>query len=446
MTYDLIIIGSGPAGYVSAIRAGQTGLKTLVIDKKYVGGMCLNWGCIPTKALIESAKTYRTVKTASAFGITGIAPEELGFDWKQAVTRTQGVVSRLSKGIEFLWKKNGVDFLSAEASILSPTTVSANNQIFETKAIAIATGSKPLPGPQGAIELEDLLQLELLPSKPVIWGRGSVALELAQMFDLLDRKPIIVTPKLPLVPQLDDHLNTWIERKLKKDKIQVLPESEVTYSNGKLIHQDKELEQDGIINAGFRAATLPESKVTLELHNGFIKTDADLQTSVPGIYAIGDVNGRSYLAHAASAQGLAMVDHLQGKEGGYSDAQIPINIYSKPEIAQVGQTERELKASGQDYQSQEFPLTANGKALAEGTAEGFIRLLFEPKYKQVLGVQIIAENATDMIAEAGLMLELEGTIYDLAKTVHAHPTVSEIFMEAGAAGVAALAVAPSPGC
>lgn len=446
MTYDLIIIGSGPAGYVSAIRAGQTGLKTLVIDKKYVGGMCLNWGCIPTKALIESAKTYRTVKTAAAFGITGIDPEQLGFDWKQAVTRTQGVVGRLTKGIEFLWKKNGVDFLSAEASILSPTTVSANNQIFETKAIAIATGSKPLSGPKGAIELENLLALEDLPRKPVIWGRGSVALELAQMFDLLDRKPIIITPKLPLVPQLDDHLNTWIERKLKKDKIQVLPESEVTYSNGKLIYQDKELEQDGIINAGFRAATLPESKVAIELHNGFIKTDADLQTSVPGIYAIGDVNGRSYLAHAASAQGLAMVDHLQGKEGGYSDAQIPINIYSKPEIAQVGQTERELKASGQEYQSQEFPLTANGKALAEGTAEGFIRLLFEPKYKQVLGVQIIAENATDMIAEAGLMLELEGTIYDLAKTVHAHPTVSEIFMEAGAAGVAALAVAPSPGC
>lgn len=435
MTYDLIIIGSGPAGYVSAIRAGQTGLKTLVIDKKYVGGMCLNWGCIPTKALIESAKTYRTVKTASAFGITGIAPEELGFDWKQAVTRTQGVVSRLSKGIEFLWKKNGVDFLSAEASILSPTTVSANNQIFETKAIAIATGSKPLPGPQGAIELEDLLQLELLPSKPVIWGRGSVALELAQMFDLLDRKPIIVTPKLPLVPQLDDHLNTWIERKLKKDKIRVLLESEVSYQNGKLIYQDTELEQDGIINAGFRGAVLPESKLQLDLHHGFIKTDADLQTSVPGIYAIGDVNGRSYLAHAASAQGLAMVDHLHGKAGGYSDAQIPLNIYSRPEIAQVGQTERELKDSGQEYESREFPLTANGKALAEGNAEGFIRLLFEPKYKQVLGVQIIAENATDMIAEAGLMLELEGTVYDLAKTVHAHPTVSEIFMEAGAAAL-----------
>ena len=438
MSYDLIIIGSGPAGYVSAIRAGQTGLKTLVIDKKYVGGMCLNWGCIPTKALIESAKAYRAVKNSAAFGVTGFDPEQLGFDWRKAVSRSQGVVNRLSKGIEYLWKKNGVDFLMAEAKILSPNTISANNQIFETRAIAIATGSVPLPGPKDAIELENLMQLEELPKKPVIWGRGSVALELAQMFDMLDRKPIIITPKLPMVPQLDDHLNTWIERKLKKDKILVLLESDVTLSKGKLIYKDAPLDYDAVINAGFRGAVLPESKMEFDLQYGFIKTDDNLLSSVPGIYAIGDVNGKSYMAHAASAQGLAMVEHLHGREQSYQEGQIPVNIYTKPEIAQVGMTEKELKAAGIEYLSQENQLTSNGKALAEGNAEGFIRLLFEPKYKQVLGVQIIAENATDMIAEAGLMLEMEGTIYDLAKTIHAHPTVSEVFMEAGAAAEAAI--------
>ncbi|HPS38083.1 MAG TPA: FAD-dependent oxidoreductase, partial [Candidatus Cloacimonadota bacterium] len=182
-------------------------------------------------------------------------------------------------------------------------------------------------------------------------------------------------------------------------------------------------------------AIIPLSEIEFAFEDGYLKTDEHLQTSVPGVYAVGDVNGRSYLAHAASAQGLAVVNHLQGKQTLYDDSKVPLNIYTKPEMAQIGMTEDQLKQSGIEYKTSEYPLTANGKALAEGNAEGSIRLLYETKYKQVLGVQIIAENATDMIAEAGVIMELEGTVYDLASTIHAHPTVSEVFMEAGSAAV-----------
>jgi len=437
MQYDLIIIGSGPAGYVSAIRAGQTGLKTLVIDKKYVGGMCLNWGCIPTKSLIESAKLYYSIRNAGSFGISGIDPDKLDFDWTKAVTRTEGVVKRLTKGIEYLWKKNGVEFLQAEAKILSPTSVLADNRVFEAKNLMIATGSKPaaLSHIPDAVELENLLRLDDLPHKPVIYGRGAVAIELAQMFWLLGRKVTIVASGFPLIPKLNDQLNRWMETKLKKDKIVVIPESETSYKDGHLYHKEELMDYDAILNSSLRQAIIPLSEIEFAFEDGYLKTDEHLQTSVPGVYAVGDVNGRSYLAHAASAQGLAVVNHLQGKQTLYDDSKVPLNIYTKPEMAQIGMTEQQLKEAGIEYKTSEYPLTANGKALAEGNAEGSIRLLYETKYKQVLGVQIIAENATDMIAEAGVIMELEGTVYDLASTIHAHPTVSEVFMEAGSAAV-----------
>ncbi len=437
MQYDLIIIGSGPGGYVSAIRAGQTGLKTLVIDKKYIGGMCLNWGCIPTKSLIESAKTSRKVMTAMDFGITGIDPEKVGFDWAKAVGRTETVVKRLTKGIEYLWKKNGVDFILGEAKITGQNEVTVNNQVITAKNIIIATGSKPMPIelPERPVELEELLSQPELAQKPVLYGRGAITVEIAQLFKLLGREPIIVTDDEPLIPGLDDALNSWILKKLKKDKIQVLPQSEVSYKDGKMQYKGDILVYDAVINTSLRRAILPSCYTDIATHNGYISTDENFMTSIPNVYAIGDVNGRSYLAHAASAQGLKVVDWLHGNQREYDDKKIPINIYSQPEMAQIGITEQAAKQTGTEYQIKEYPLTANGKALAEGNTEGMIRMIFEPKYKQVIGMQIIAENATDMIAEAGVMMELEGTIYDLSNTIHAHPTVSEVFMEVGSAAL-----------
>ncbi len=431
MLYDVIIIGSGPAGYVAAIRAGQTGLKTLVIDRKYIGGMCLNWGCIPTKSILESAKLFKRIKNeASEFGIGGYNPDDLSFNWAQAVKRSKGIVQKLGKGIEYLWKKNGVEFLMSDAKILSPTEVEADNRIYNTKNIIIATGSRPVKQSlfPDAIELEDFFLLDNLPEKPALYGRGAIILEFAQLFSMLGKHPTIISTGSPLIPKLDAHLEAYVIRKLKKDKIAVIPQADIRFDADGVHHGDSILEFDAVINCNLREAVLPASDVVLTQKEGYLDVDLRYRTSVPNIFAAGDVNGISYLAHAASAQGLSIINLINGIE----DEKIPdypINIYSEPEIAQLGLTEAELKDSGMDYKVKEMPLSANGKALAEGTSEGFIRLLFENKYRQVLGVQIVAANATDLISEAGVLLELEGTVYDLARTVHAHPTIAEVFMD-----------------
>lgn len=434
MVYDLIVIGSGPAGYVGAIKAGQRGLKTLVVDKKYVGGMCLNWGCIPTKSLLESAKMLHKVKSAAEFGIGGIDPADLSFDWQQALKRTQQIVSKLSRGIEFLWKKNGVEFLKAEAKILSPTQVEADNRILETKNILIATGSRPAQRKDfpDALSLEDLYGLETLPEKPLLAGRGANLVELAQFFQMIGKQPIILADDLPLMPSLDAYLESYIQKQLKKNKIPVIPTTEAVIKDNHLVYNDKEHIFDMVINVSFRSAVLPESVPVLDLENGFIKTDRTHQSNIPGIYAAGDVNGKSYLAHVASAQALEVIDTIMNVELPQDERQYPLNIYSEPEMAQIGFTEEQIKAQNLDYKINQYPLSANGKALTEGSADGFIRILFETKYNEVLGVQIVAANATDLISEAGILMELEGTTYDLARTIHAHPTVAEVYMDAGA--------------
>lgn len=433
MVYDLIIIGSGPAGYVGAIKAGQRGLKTLVIDKKYVGGMCLNWGCIPTKSLLESAKMLQKVKSAAEFGITGINPQELAFDWQQAVKRTFQIVSKLSRGIEFLWKKNGVEFLMAEAKILSPTQVEADKRIFETKSILIATGSRPAPRPDfhNALSLEELYSLDRLPEKPLLVGRGANLVELAQFFRMIGKEPIILADELPLMPSLDVYLENFIHKKLKKDKIPLIPIREAIIKDKHIIYKEKEYPFDRAINISFRTAVLPEIKPDIAMEGDFIKTDINHQCSIPGIYAAGDVNGKSYLAHVASAQALEVIDTIMKVQLPVVERTYPLNIYSEPEMAQIGITEAQIKAKGIEYRVNQYSLSANGKALAEGTADGFIRILYETKYNEVLGVQIVAANATDLISEAGILMELEGTTFDLARTIHAHPTVAEIYMDAG---------------
>jgi dihydrolipoamide dehydrogenase len=433
MVYDLIIIGSGPAGYVGAIKAGQRGLKTLVIDKKYVGGMCLNWGCIPTKSLLESAKMMRKVKSAEEFGITGIDLDALGFDWAHAVKRTQKIVAKLTRGIEFLWKKNGVEFLKAEAKILSPTEVEADKRIFETKNILIATGSRPAPRQDfaDALSLENIYELESLPEKPLLVGRGANLVELAQFFHLVGKEPIILADELPLMPSLDTYLESFIQKKIMKDKIPLIPISEAVIKDKVILYKDKEYPYDMAINISFRSAVLPDITPDITLENGFIKTDRRHMSSVSGIYAAGDVNGKSYLAHVASAQALEVIDAIMKVEMPAEERAYPLNIYSDPEMAQIGLTEDQIKAKDLDYKVNQYPLSANGKALTEGSSEGFIRVIYETKYNEVLGVQMVSEHATDLISEAGILMELEGTTFDLARTIHAHPTVSEIYMDAG---------------
>jgi dihydrolipoamide dehydrogenase len=448
MDYDLIIIGAGPGGYVAAIRAGQTGLKTAIIEKSNVGGMCLNWGCIPTKALLESAKRLQLVKKAGDFGIDGIDPKQLSFNWQKAVKRTERIVNRLTKGVQFLLKKNGVEVVTGTASINADKSVSANNVLYPYKNLIIATGSIPSPL-SGAVpgdvvvDVEDLLKLEEMPEKVVVLGNGPHAVELAQFFNMAGKTVTLVTTETILIPQVDPFLRDFAAKMLKKAKIDVMMSSAIKgFENGELIIETENDKQgkagkripcDKLINASQRTAVVPGSGINLEMENGFIKVNDNLETPVKDIYAVGDVNGKSIFAHAASAQGLYVVNRINGiaQTSLFETEKFPVNIYTYPEMAQVGFTEPQIQAVNTKYKVSEFPLTANGKALTEGETEGLIRMLSDKKYGEVLGVQIIAPHATDMIAEASLIMEMEGTVYDVAQTIHAHPTISEVFMEAG---------------
>ncbi len=442
MDYDLIIIGSGPAGYVAAIRAGQMGIKTAIIEKENVGGMCLNWGCIPSKSVIESAKLFRKIKQdAETFGVDGLDQDKIKFNWKQATRRANDIVSKLTHGVSYLLKKNGVDIIKGEAKINADKSVSVANRKLHAKNIVIATGSVSpalkanLPEDK-VMNIKNLWQTEELPQNIVVVGQNAVAVELAQFFKMSGRTVSLVAPSEHILPLADKYLSDFMLRKLKKDGIKLITNAEVnaetsTLENGRLIIGDEQLSCDLVINAKTRTAVLPDSEPDFEMENGFLKVDEYNRTSIEGIFAIGDVNGRSFYAHIGSAQGLHTVNYIKGIKEPMDYNKYPLNMYSDPEIAQIGRTEEQLQEEGIDYKVSQFPLSANGKAMAEGTKEGFIRMLSEKKYGQVLGVQIAAPNATDMIAEASAFMAVESTVYDVARTVHAHPTISEVFMEAG---------------
>jgi dihydrolipoamide dehydrogenase len=440
MKYDLIIIGSGPAGYVAAIRAGQVGLRTAIIEKESIGGMCLNWGCIPSKAVIESAKLYnRILKDASDFGIDGIDNKKVSFDFNKATERANKIVGKLTNGIEFLLKKNGVEIIKGEAEITSEKTVTVNNRSLDAENIIISTGTY-FPKIKSkeknlVVELKDLFADRKLPKNVVVYGINSTAIEMAQFFALIGKKVTLVVPGKRIMPMADEYLANYMIKTLKKHKVNIIFETEIIstdkiYRDKKLHLNDQVVDCDLILNAQTRKAVVPKSKPVLELEDGFVKINNNCMTSVDGIYAIGDVNGKSKFAHIASAQGLFVVNRLKGVTTELDLKKYPLNMYTVPEIAQIGRTEAELKEQGIKYKVSEFPLSANGKAMTEGTDEGFIRILSEVKYGEVLGVQIAAANATDLIAEATAFMQVESTVYDVAKTIHAHPTISEVFMEA----------------
>jgi dihydrolipoamide dehydrogenase len=441
MKYDLIIIGAGPAGYVAAARAGQVGMEVMIIDKQYIGGMCLNWGCIPTKAMLESAKMMQRAKEAASFGIDGIIPGNVTLNWDAALKRADGVVKKLVRGIEFLWKKNGVEYLQAEAVIIDEHHVEANEQVFETEHILICTGSKPMKlegvPEEKLLEMENLFQWHDLPQNIVVWGHGTVAVEYTQFLYLIGKNITLISPTVDILPGLDSYISDFLSKTFKRDKIPVYISSKLEITKESTIKiADKDIPFDKILNCSYRKAILPAMKIKLELdERGFIKSNDMMQTSIPSIYVAGDVSGKSFLAHTGSAQGMQAVNHMKGIHEEFDLKKSPLNIYSDPEIAQIGQTEQQLKEQGIEYKVGIYFLLANGKALSEGNSEGFVRILSEPKYGEVLGVQIVAPNATDMISEASILMTVEGTVYDIAQTIHAHPTVSEVFMDAGMASV-----------
>ncbi len=442
MNYDVIIIGSGPAGYVAAIRAGQVGLKTAIIEKDKVGGMCLNWGCIPSKSVIESAKLYKKIKhEASSFGITGFDEKNIGFDWNRSVKRADSIVKKLTAGINFLFKKNGVELIIGTAKIISENTVWVDNRLIEAKNIIIATGSdqekihSSLPD-NLIVEISQLFKDRQIPGNIVVLGQNTVAIELVQFFNLIEKNVTLLVPGKKIMPMADNYLSEYVKNLLLKSGIKIIFDVDpdlknFEYTEGNLVSGEIKTPCEMLINSRTRKGIIPESDININVENGFIVTDEHLRTNIPSIFAIGDVNGKSYFAHIASAEGLHVINYIKGVEEKINFKKYPLNMYTVPEVAQIGYTENEIKENGTDYKVSEFSLSANGKAMTEGDNIGFGRLLSDNKYGEVLGVQIVAPHATDMIAEAAAFMQVESTVYDVAKTVHAHPTISEIFMEAG---------------
>ncbi len=430
--YDLIVIGSGPAGYTAAIKAAQNGLKTLVIERNKLGGMCLNWGCVPTNINIESARRYHDVKNCAEMGVVGIDPAKIELDWERVVERQNKIVDRLKKGVDHLFKKYNVEFVTAEAKIISETKVQAGDKVYDTKFILIATGShhpdsKDHPD---AIHVRKHTLETIMPDSPLVFGYGTALVEIAQFFALIGKKPIILASSLPMIPELDKELQNFIRQNFRRLGVPIIPESEAKVLEDRVLYEGKEYFFDRKINVSKRVANIPQMDIEIEMENGFIKADRVNRTNIPNIFAAGEVNGKGYYAHMASAQGLEAVKSMLGVPLPERENIYPINLYTYPEIAQIGITEQEAIAKGCEYKTRKYPLTANAKALAQGMTEGFVRIIYDPVYDEIMGAQIVSANATDIISEIALLINMNGSMKDLSRAIHAHPTISEVFVDA----------------
>jgi len=438
MSYDCVIVGGGPGGYVAAIRAAQLGLKTAVVERAKLGGQCLNWGCIPSKALMESAKLLDRARRAADFGVAGVDPKALKLDWKKAVARKDKIVVKLVRGVEFLMKKNGVEVVEGEGVVLGPTRVAVGERELATKHVLLATGAVPDETPVKGLPAELVATVPVfyslpeLPGRILVYGGGGPACETAMMLALAGEAVELAAPGERLLPFLDDELGDFVLKRLKKLKVPVhLGVDALSGKAGAVQAGAATVAADLVVNCAERLPVRPRflGPAPARDGRGYVKADAHGRTSVPGLYAAGDVAGLLW-AQAASAQGAAAVAHMAGKPAPAPLERIPVNLYLDPEIASVGLSERELKARGVAYRKGEFSLSVNGKALAEGQNEGFVKVLADEKYGEVLGVHVVAASATDLIAEAVAHLQLESTLEDIAGVIHAHPTLSEAFWEA----------------
>lgn len=448
--YDLIILGSGPGGYVAAIRASQLGLKTAIIEKESLGGICLNWGCIPTKALIKSAEVFDYLKHAEDYGLK---IKEYDKDFNAVVNRSRNVANTMSKGVNFLMKKNKIDVIIGHGTLLpgKKVLVQSENEEKEVSAehIIIATGARAReltnlkPDGKKIIEYRKAMTLEKQPKKMVIVGSGAIGVEFAYFYNAMGTEVTIVEYQPRIVPVEDEDISKQMEKIFVKSGIKVLTSSEVkeVQENGKtlklIIEKDgksSDIDADVVLSAvGIKAniENIGLEELGVNVKNDKIVVDSFYNTNVPGYYAIGDVTGGQSLAHVASAEGIICVEKIAGLDVDKLDYEnIPGCTYSQPEIASVGLTELQAKEKGYELKVGKFPFTASGKAQASGTPDGFIKVIFDAKYGEWLGCHMIGSGVTDMIAEAVLGRKLETTGHEVLKSVHPHPTMSEAVMEA----------------
>jgi dihydrolipoamide dehydrogenase len=451
MKYDIIVLGSGPGGYVTAIRASQLGFKVAVIEKENLGGICLNWGCIPTKALLKSAQVFDYLKHASDYGLT---VKEFDKDFTAVVKRSRDVADGMSKGVQFLMKKNKIDVIDGFGKVKPGKKVdvtAADGKVTEYSAdhIIIATGarSRELPNlPQDGkkvIGYRQAMTLAEQPKKMIVVGSGAIGVEFAHFYNAMGTEVTIVEFMPNVVPVEDEDISKQFERSLKKSGITVMTNSSVeridTSGNGvkafvKTAKGEEVLEADILLSAvgiktNIENIGLEETGIAVDKDK--ILVNAYYQTNVPGYYAIGDVTPGQALAHVASAEGILCVEKIAGLHVDALDyGNIPGCTYATPEIASVGMTEKQAKEKGYELKIGKFPFSASGKAKAAGTPDGFVKVIFDAKYGEWLGCHMIGAGVTDMIAEAVVARKLETTGHEILKAVHPHPTMSEAVMEA----------------
>lgn len=455
MNYDIIVIGSGPGGYVTAIRAAQLGFKTAIIEKESLGGICLNWGCIPTKALLKSAHVFNYLKHAEDYGLNKV--ENPGFDFTKVIQRSRGVASKMSSGIAFLMRKNKIDVIMGTATVKAGkkvTVVDAEGKSTEYSGtnIIIATGarSRELPNlPQDGKKVIGYRQALTLPEQPksmIVVGSGAIGIEFADFYNAMGTKVTVVEFLPNIVPLEDEEVSKHVEKSLKKAGIEIMTNASVesvdTSGNGvkanvKTATGNITLEADIVLSAVGIASNLEGiglEAVGIKTEKGKVLVNEWYETSVPGYYAIGDIIPTQALAHVASAEGITCVEKIKGLHVEAIDyGNIPGCTYCHPEIASVGLTEKQAKEKGYEIKVGKFPFSASGKATANGDVDGFIKVIFDAKYGEWLGCHMVGDGVTDMIAEAVVARRLETTGHDIIKSIHPHPTLSESILEAAAA-------------
>lgn len=448
MHYDIAIIGGGPGGYVAGIYAGKRKAKVALIEKCELGGTCLNRGCIPTKALIHSARLFQDIKNAGKFGI---AADNVTINWNDMQKNTVSIVKTLTKGVENLLKSNSVTVFKGTAKLADKNTILISDKTEQMTITAdniiIATGSVPtiLPIPghdfQNVITSDEALFLEELPSSMLIIGAGVIGTEIGYIYNALGTEVTIVEMLPEILLKLDDDISQELIRHLKTQGIKIYTDAKVkeikqkentlqtffeTKEGIKFIDSEKVL-----IAVGRTPNTAAIEKLSCNIDKKGILVNDYLQTNIENIYAVGDITGKSMLAHVASHQGIVAIKNIMGEEHKMDYKAIPYCIYTNPEVASVGMSEKEAKAIYKDnIKVGRFPYTANGKAMAIGEKSGFVKIIAESRYNEILGVHIIGPCATELIAEAVLAIKLECTAEELADTIHAHPTLSEAVMEA----------------
>ncbi len=451
MKYDIIVLGSGPGGYVTAIRASQLGFKVAVIEKESLGGICLNWGCIPTKALLKSAQVFDYLKHASDYGLT---IKEFDKDFSAVVKRSRDVADGMSKGVQFLMKKNKIDVIDGFGKIKPAKKVdvtAADGKVTEYAAdhIIIATGarSRELPNlPQDGVKVIGYRQAMTLPTQPkkmIVVGSGAIGVEFAHFYNAMGTEVTIVEFMPNIVPVEDEDISKQMERSMKKAGVNIMTNSSVerieTTGNGvkayvKTAKGEEVLEADILLSAvGIKTniENIGLEEVGIATDRDKILVNAYNQTNVPGYYAIGDITPGQALAHVASAEGINCVEKIAGLHVEPIDyGNVPGCTYATPEIASVGLTEKQAKEKGYELKIGKFPFSASGKATAAGTKDGFVKVIFDAKYGEWLGCHMIGAGVTDMIAEAVVARKLETTGHEILKAIHPHPTMSEAVMEA----------------